>query len=98
MWSPNVNIFRDPRWGRGQETPGEDPATASKYGAAFVKGLQGSSLTNLQTSACCKHITAYDIEEWKGVSRYNFNAKVSDDCTVKKDKKIDRERKFLTCP
>ncbi|KAF2910540.1 hypothetical protein DAI22_11g107900 [Oryza sativa Japonica Group] len=77
MWSPNVNIFRDPRWGRGQETPGEDPATASKYGAAFVKGLQGSSLTNLQTSACCKHITAYDIEEWKGVSRYNFNAKVT---------------------
>uniref|UniRef100_A0A0E0F4W7 Fibronectin type III-like domain-containing protein n=1 Tax=Oryza meridionalis TaxID=40149 RepID=A0A0E0F4W7_9ORYZ len=77
MWSPNVNIFRDPRWGRGQETPGEDPTTASKYGAAFVKGLQGSSLTNLQTSACCKHITAYDIEEWKGISRYNFNAKVT---------------------
>ncbi|XP_040384581.1 probable beta-D-xylosidase 7 [Oryza brachyantha] len=80
MWSPNVNIFRDPRWGRGQETPGEDPATASKYGAAFVRGLQGtnsSSASLLQASACCKHITAYDIEEWKGVSRYNFNARVT---------------------
>uniref|UniRef100_J3KUB2 Fibronectin type III-like domain-containing protein n=1 Tax=Oryza brachyantha TaxID=4533 RepID=J3KUB2_ORYBR len=77
---PNVNIFRDPRWGRGQETPGEDPATASKYGAAFVRGLQGtnsSSASLLQASACCKHITAYDIEEWKGVSRYNFNARVT---------------------
>uniref|UniRef100_A0A0D9XRF7 Fibronectin type III-like domain-containing protein n=1 Tax=Leersia perrieri TaxID=77586 RepID=A0A0D9XRF7_9ORYZ len=77
MWSPNVNIYRDPRWGRGQETPGEDPTTASKYAVAFVKGLQGNSSTNLQASACCKHITAYDIEEWKGVSRYNFNAKVT---------------------
>ncbi|KAF0895901.1 hypothetical protein E2562_017547 [Oryza meyeriana var. granulata] len=77
MWSPNVNIYRDPRWGRGQETPGEDPTTASKYAAAFVKGLQGNSSTVLQASACCKHITAYDIEEWKGVSRYNFNAKVT---------------------
>ncbi|KQJ88654.1 probable beta-D-xylosidase 7 isoform X1 [Brachypodium distachyon] len=77
IWSPNVNIYRDPRWGRGQETPGEDPTTASKYAVAFVKGLQGTSATTLQTSACCKHATAYDLEDWNGVVRYNFNAKVT---------------------
>lgn len=77
MWSPNVNIFRDPRWGRGQETPGEDPTMASKYAVAFVKGMQGNSSAILQTSACCKHVTAYDLEDWNGVQRYNFNAKVS---------------------
>uniref|UniRef100_A0ACD5X5Y6 Uncharacterized protein n=1 Tax=Avena sativa TaxID=4498 RepID=A0ACD5X5Y6_AVESA len=77
IWSPNVNIYRDPRWGRGQETPGEDPTTASKYAVAFVKGLQGTSTTALQTSACCKHATAYDLEDWNGVVRYNFNAKVT---------------------
>jgi beta-glucosidase-like glycosyl hydrolase len=82
MWSPNVNIFRDPRWGRGQETPGEDPAVAGRYAAAFVRGLQGGAVGNsspavLQTSACCKHATAYDLEDWKGVSRYSFAAKVT---------------------
>uniref|UniRef100_M8BP17 Putative beta-D-xylosidase 6 n=1 Tax=Aegilops tauschii TaxID=37682 RepID=M8BP17_AEGTA len=78
MWSPNVNISRDPGWGRGQETPGEDPTTASRYGVAFVKGLQGnSSASLLQTSACCKHATAYDLEDWGGVARYNFDARVT---------------------
>ncbi|CAM0875942.1 unnamed protein product [Alopecurus aequalis] len=77
MWSPNVNIYRDPRWGRGQETPGEDPTTASRYGVAFVKGLQGNSTSLLQTSACCKHATAYDLENWEGVARYNFDARVT---------------------
>ncbi|KAJ8500948.1 hypothetical protein OPV22_011500 [Ensete ventricosum] len=83
FWSPNVNIFRDPRWGRGQETPGEDPLTASKYAVAFVRGLQGDSPTGerrseqLMTSACCKHYTAYDLENWKGNSRFTFNALVT---------------------
>ncbi|XP_062183467.1 probable beta-D-xylosidase 7 [Phragmites australis] len=79
IWSPNVNIFRDPRWGRGQETPGEDPATASRYAVAFVRGLQGNSSTAglLQTSACCKHATAYDLEDWNGVARYSFVARVT---------------------
>ncbi|CAL4988380.1 unnamed protein product [Urochloa decumbens] len=82
IWSPNVNIFRDPRWGRGQETPGEDPATASKYAVAFVRGIQGSSpggagTAPLQASACCKHATAYDLEDWNGVQRYNFKATVT---------------------
>ncbi|CAO2143996.1 unnamed protein product [Urochloa humidicola] len=77
MWSPNVNIFRDPRWGRGQETPGEDPAVASRYGAAFVRGIQGNTSGILQTSACCKHATAYDLEDWNGVQRYNFAPRVT---------------------
>lgn len=77
IWSPNVNVFRDPRWGRGQETPGEDPTAASKYAAAFVRGMQGNSTALLQASACCKHVTAYDLEDWNGVARYNFNAKVT---------------------
>ena len=83
LWSPNINIFRDPRWGRGQETPGEDPLTAEKYAVAYVRGLQGDSFnggnlrgSSLQASACCKHLTAYDLDHWKGVNRLSFNAKV----------------------
>ncbi|AQK58066.1 putative O-Glycosyl hydrolase superfamily protein precursor [Zea mays] len=79
IWSPNVNIFRDPRWGRGQETPGEDPAVASRYAVAFVRGIQGNSSSSLlQTSACCKHATAYDLEDWNGVARYSFVARVTE--------------------
>ncbi|XP_040384742.1 probable beta-D-xylosidase 7 [Oryza brachyantha] len=86
IWSPNVNIFRDPRWGRGQETPGEDPVTASKYAAAFVAGLQGTgespaatatATTTLQASACCKHATAYDLDYWNKVARYSYDSKVT---------------------
>lgn len=78
-WSPNVNIFRDPRWGRGQETPGEDPLLSSKYATGYVKGLQetdGGDANRLKVAACCKHYTAYDVDNWKGVERYNFNAVV----------------------
>lgn len=92
FWSPNVNIFRDPRWGRGQETPGEDPLVASEYAIAYVAGLQGleydegsraanvgsrSSYTTLKVSACCKHFTAYDLEGWGGYTRYTFDALVT---------------------
>ncbi|KAF8019990.1 hypothetical protein BT93_G0625 [Corymbia citriodora subsp. variegata] len=80
FWSPNVNIFRDPRWGRGQETPGEDPVLSSKYAAGYVRGLQQSDDGNadrLKVAACCKHYTAYDIDNWKGVDRYHFNAVVT---------------------
>ncbi|GFP98669.1 beta-xylosidase/alpha-l-arabinofuranosidase 2 [Phtheirospermum japonicum] len=79
FWSPNVNIFRDPRWGRGQETPGEDPLLSSKYGAAYVKGLQRSDdgdENKLKVAACCKHYTAYDLDSWKGFHRFTFNAVV----------------------
>ncbi|GAU40115.1 hypothetical protein TSUD_389650 [Trifolium subterraneum] len=79
-WSPNINIFRDPRWGRGQETPGEDPLLSSKYAAGYVKGLQqtddGDS-DKLKVAACCKHYTAYDVDNWKGVQRYTFDAVVN---------------------
>ncbi|RWW07389.1 hypothetical protein GW17_00029236 [Ensete ventricosum] len=73
---------RDPRWGRGQETPGEDPMTASKYAVYFVRGLQGDSFRGrrsgqLKASACCKHYTAYDMDNWKGNRRYTFDARVS---------------------
>ncbi|XP_011041424.1 PREDICTED: probable beta-D-xylosidase 2 [Populus euphratica] len=76
-WSPNVNIFRDPRWGRGQETPGEDPVVVGKYAASYVRGLQGSDGNRLKVAACCKHFTAYDLDNWNGVDRFHFNAKVS---------------------
>lgn len=77
-WSPNVNIFRDPRWGRGQETPGEDPTLAAKYAASYVRGLQGNYNKNkLKVAACCKHFTAYDLDNWNGIDRYHFNARVS---------------------
>nr|KAJ0186278.1 hypothetical protein LSAT_V11C900503220 [Lactuca sativa] len=77
FWSPNVNIFRDPRWGRGQETPGEDPLVASRYGVAYVKGLQETEdgdEDRLKIGACCKHYTAYDLDNWTSVDRFHFNA------------------------
>ncbi|XP_023553984.1 beta-xylosidase/alpha-L-arabinofuranosidase 1-like [Cucurbita pepo subsp. pepo] len=79
-WSPNVNIFRDPRWGRGQETPGEDPLLSSKYAAGYVRGLQqrdDGDPDRLKVAACCKHYTAYDLDNWKGTDRYHFNAVVT---------------------
>ncbi|CAN6373502.1 unnamed protein product [Urochloa humidicola] len=80
FWSPNINIFRDPRWGRGQETPGEDPTISSRYAAAYVRGLQqpyGPHHNRLKLAACCKHFTAYDLDRWGGTDRYHFNAVVS---------------------
>ncbi|KAL1831789.1 beta-xylosidase/alpha-L-arabinofuranosidase 2 [Daucus carota subsp. sativus] len=79
-WSPNINIYRDPRWGRGHETPGEDPLLTSKYGASYVKGLQerdDGDKERLKVGACCKHYTAYDVDNWKGIDRYHFNAVVT---------------------
>ncbi|KAL6176526.1 hypothetical protein ACLB2K_053159 [Fragaria x ananassa] len=79
-WSPNINIFRDPRWGRGQETPGEDPLLTSNYGSGYVRGLQqtdSEDKSRLKVAACCKHYTAYDLDNWKGVDRYTFNAVVT---------------------
>ncbi|XVF44988.1 hypothetical protein PTKIN_Ptkin02bG0169400 [Pterospermum kingtungense] len=82
-WSPNVNVFRDPRWGRGQETPGEDPLVVSRYAVNYVRGLQevdgeaNSTNDKLKVSSCCKHYTAYDLDNWKGVDRFHFDAKVT---------------------
>ncbi|MGZ3755982.1 MAG: glycoside hydrolase family 3 N-terminal domain-containing protein [Mucilaginibacter sp.] len=63
FWSPNINIFRDPRWGRGQETYGEDPYLTGKMGAAYVAGLQGNDPFHLKTSATAKHFAVHSGPE-----------------------------------
>jgi beta-glucosidase len=63
FWSPNINIFRDPRWGRGQETYGEDPFLTSRLGVAFVRGLQGNDPTYLRVAACAKHYAVHSGPE-----------------------------------
>jgi beta-glucosidase len=75
LWSPNVNIFRDPRWGRGQETYGEDPFLTSRFGIAFVTGLQGDDPHYLQTIATVKHFDAHSGPESQ---RTYFDAVVSE--------------------
>ncbi|KAF8392685.1 hypothetical protein HHK36_023034 [Tetracentron sinense] len=86
-WSPNINVVRDPRWGRITETPGEDPYTVGSYAANYVRGLQdveGHENTKdlnsrpLKVSACCKHYAAYDVDNWLGVDRYHFDARVTE--------------------
>ncbi|XP_059279846.1 probable beta-D-xylosidase 7 [Lycium ferocissimum] len=99
FWAPNINIFRDPRWGRGQETPGEDPMMVGKYGVAYVRGLQGDSFEggklqdrHLQASACCKHFVAQDMDNWNNFSRYTFDAHV-----LKQDLADSYEPPFKSC-
>ena len=74
MWAPNINIFRDPRWGRGQETPGEDPTLNGMYAENYIQGMQGDESQNnyLLTSACLKHYAAYSEE----TGRESFAAQV----------------------
>lgn len=62
FWTPNINPFRDPRWGRGAETPGEDPFHIQSYVANLIPGLQGDDEAAKQIIATCKHFAAYDIE------------------------------------
>ncbi|MEO5682155.1 MAG: glycoside hydrolase family 3 N-terminal domain-containing protein [Chitinophagaceae bacterium] len=71
FWSPNINIFRDPRWGRGQETYGEDPFLTASMGMAFTKGLQGTDNRYLKTAACAKHFAVHSGPE---AGRHTFNA------------------------
>lgn len=75
FWSPNINIFRDPRWGRGQETYGEDPFLTATMGTAFVKGLQGNDPRYLKTSACAKHFAVHSGPE---AGRHTFNAVIDE--------------------
>ncbi|WP_199898538.1 glycoside hydrolase family 3 protein [Prolixibacter bellariivorans] len=74
FWTPNVNIFRDPRWGRGQETYGEDPFLTSRIGVAFVEGLQGNNPKYLKAAACAKHFAVHSGPE---ALRHQFDAVVS---------------------
>jgi len=89
-WTPNINIVRDPRWGRAMETSGEDPFLTSVYAVSFVRGLQegvagepasmnspGQGPHRLKVSACCKHYIAYDMENWEGIDRHHHDAKVT---------------------
>jgi len=75
MWSPNVNIFRDPRWGRGHETFGEDPYLTSRMGVRFIQGLQGGNERYLKTAACAKHFAVHSGPEDE---RHSFDAVVSE--------------------
>jgi len=75
FWAPNINIFRDPRWGRGQETYGEDPFLTSTLGVALVKALQGDNPKYLKVAACAKHFAVHSGPE---KLRHQFNAHVSD--------------------
>ncbi len=74
FWAPNVNIFRDPRWGRGHETYGEDPYLTSRLGVRFVEGLQGHDENYLKAAACAKHFAVHSGPE---DLRHSFDAKVS---------------------
>lgn len=71
FWTPNINIFRDPRWGRGQETFGEDPFLSGELGVAMVKGLQGDHPRYLKTAACAKH---YAVHSGPERERHTFDA------------------------
>ena len=75
FWTPNINIFRDPRWGRGQETYGEDPFLTATIGSAFVKGLQGDDPRYLKASATAKHFAVHSGPE---ATRDYFDAKVDE--------------------
>jgi beta-glucosidase len=75
FWSPNINIFRDPRWGRGQETYGEDPFLTSKMGVAYVQGMQGNDPMHLKVSATAKHFVAHSGPE---ATRDEFDAIVDE--------------------
>lgn len=75
FWTPNINIFRDPRWGRGHETYGEDPYLTSEMGVAMVRGLQGNDSVYLKASACAKHFAVHSGPE---PLRHVFDATASD--------------------
>ncbi|CAK7324829.1 unnamed protein product [Dovyalis caffra] len=86
-WNPNMNVVRDPRWGKAMETPGEDPFIATTYAVNYVRGLQDFEGTRkhkdldsapLKISACCKHYVAYDLKNWQGNERYRYDAKVTE--------------------
>lgn len=74
FWAPNINIFRDPRWGRGHETFGEDPYLTAELGIAYIKGLQGEDREHLKAAACAKHFAVHSGPE---AVRHEFDAKAS---------------------
>ncbi|XP_062203801.1 probable beta-D-xylosidase 2 [Phragmites australis] len=86
-WSPNINVVRDPRWGRALETPGEDPYVVGRYAVNFVRGMQdvpghdgdGDPFSRpIKTSTCCKHYAAYDLDNWLNHTRFDYDARVTE--------------------
>ncbi|CAG9948419.1 unnamed protein product [Clonostachys rosea f. rosea IK726] len=78
FWSPNINPFKDPRWGRGAEVPSEDAYHISSYVGALIKGLEGEPTDkHKRITATCKHFAGYDLEDWHGNYRFQFDAKIS---------------------
>ncbi|KEZ41623.1 putative exo-1,4-beta-xylosidase xlnD [Scedosporium apiospermum] len=75
-WTPNVNPYKDPRWGRGSETPGEDVLRIKRYAKFMIRGLEGPE-EQRRIVATCKHFAANDFEDWNGANRHNFNAKIT---------------------
>ena len=76
FWTPDVNPFRDPRWGRGSETPGEDITRIKGYTKAMLAGLEGDRLER-KIIATCKHYVGYDMEDWNGTDRHSFDARIT---------------------
>ncbi|RYP69886.1 hypothetical protein DL771_005829 [Monosporascus sp. 5C6A] len=76
FWTPNVNPFKDPRWGRGSETPGEDVLRVKRYAERMVRGLEGPEKER-RIVATCKHYAGNDFEDWNGTSRHDFDAQIS---------------------
>jgi len=76
FWTPNINPYKDPRWGRGSETPGEDTLRLKGYIAALLRGLEGNQ-TQRRIIATCKHYAGNDLESWGGVTRHDFDAKIT---------------------
>lgn len=103
-WSPNINVVRDPRWGRASETPGEDPFVVGRYAVNFVRGMQdidgattAAAATDafsrpIKVSSCCKHYAAYDVDAWNGTDRLTFDARVQE-----RDMVETFERPFEMC-
>ncbi|WVZ71483.1 hypothetical protein U9M48_020068 [Paspalum notatum var. saurae] len=100
-WSPNINVVRDPRWGRASETPGEDPFLVGRYAVNFVRGMQdvgrygygGDPFSRpIKVSSCCKHFAAYDVDAWFKADRLTFDARVEE-----RDMVETFERPFQTC-
>jgi beta-D-xylosidase 4 len=76
-WTPNVNPLRDPRWGRASETAGEDAVRIKGYTKSLIAGLEGNNAKERRILATCKHYAANDLEAWGGVTRHDFDAKIS---------------------
>lgn len=103
-WSPNINVVRDPRWGRASETPGEDPFLVGRYAVNFVRGMQDVSTgavaagerdpfsRPIKVSSCCKHFAAYDVDAWFDADRLTFDARVQE-----RDMVETFERPFEMC-